>query len=288
MRTSFVLGVLAVCWLSAVPTRTTVVERLTLEAVPPRSPAARTGNAFARRVATMAGPEREDAIRAELMAGNIPHFLRQLRPIRLDGQTPRGAALRATAWVMPDYLAIGSDDDFLRVPMSFYTAAAVARFYDLALPTRKLVDAVYRQSEVRVSPIPMTPGPLMVSTQYFLRHHQRIQRQAAGRPVGELISGHKKDLVLTNRLQQRPGREAIYGWHRPNGEPIQPLSTIHGAQYADYSHGVRLVHRTVLVDGTPRDIYELLADPRFATLVSDEGVIRNAQELLRESPVPAN
>ena len=54
-----------------------------------------------------------------------------------------------------------------------------------------------------------------------------------------------------------PGKIAIYGWHRLNGAPIQPLSTVHGACYADYSHGIRLVSETVLVDGKTRFVHHV-------------------------------
>ena len=50
-----------------------------------------------------------------------------------------------------------------------------------------------------------------------------------------LTAGPRKDLVLTSRLWLDPGKVAIYGWHRARGAPIQPLSTVHGAGYADYS-----------------------------------------------------
>ena len=80
-------------------------------------------------------------------------------------------------------------------------------------------------------------------------------------------AGHKKDLVLTNRLWQVPDRVAIYGWHRDVDRPIQPLSTVHGARYADYSHGVRLVSDTVYINGRKRPIDEVLGEPALAHLV---------------------
>jgi hypothetical protein len=83
-------------------------------------------------------------------------------------------------------------------------------------------------------------------------------------------------LVLTNRLLANPDRVAIYGWHEDGGRPIQPLSTVHGARYADYSHGVRLVSAMAYVDGAARPLLDLLEDPRLARLVSDEGPISRA------------
>jgi hypothetical protein len=111
---------------------------------------------------------------------------------------------------------------------------------------------------------------------YYLEHNRKINRQrlSLGCPLGALVSGHKKDVVLTNRLAQNRDKIAIYGWHNPSGTPIQSLTTIHGAGYADYSHGIRLVSSIVLLDGKPSSIYEILEDPKLASLLSDEGAIR--------------
>jgi hypothetical protein len=100
-----------------------------------------------------------------------------------------------------------------------------------------------------------------------------IEGQRSGKPLGALAAGIKKDVVVTNRLVERPDHVAIYGWHRLDGTPIQPLTTVHVNWYVDYSHGIRLVKRTVLVDGNPRDIRDVLADPVLHPLLSDEGPI---------------
>ena len=76
--------------------------------------------------------------------------------------------------------------------------------------------------------------------------------------------------MLSSRLWSVPGRVAIYGWHRGADEPIQPLSTRHGARYADYSHGVRLVSDTVYVNGMPRKMTEVLEDSVLASRLTDE------------------
>jgi len=85
---------------------------------------------------------------------------------------------------------------------------------------------------------------------------------------------------VTNLLFTSPGRIAIYGWHRLNGAPIQPLSTVHGACYADYSHGIRLVSETVTVDGQSRSAYDVLQDPVLSRALSDEGPIPNLRGLI--------
>ena len=85
---------------------------------------------------------------------------------------------------------------------------------------------------------------------------------------------------MSNRLRSKPGRVAIYGWHRENGAPIQPLSTVHGAQYADYSHGVRLVSSRAYINGEPRNLADILQDPVLAPIVSSEGAIPAPEKLL--------
>ena len=176
---------------------------------------------------------------------------------------------------MPDYLAIGSDTDFLRIPMNLETAAAITARFGFVLPTRKMVDAIYRQSAYHLVPEPLPAGPQMRSTDYYRTHNELIEQQARTRgiPLGELVSGHKKDVVVTNLLARTPGRIAIYGWHRPNGAPIQPLSTVHGVCYVDYSHGIRLVSEMAIEDGTLRSVRDILQDSVMANALSDEGTI---------------
>jgi hypothetical protein len=60
--------------------------------------------------------EREQAILKEMLEGNIPAFLRNLVPVALSYQSPDGKPLTATIFVMPEYLSIGSEQDFLRIP----------------------------------------------------------------------------------------------------------------------------------------------------------------------------
>jgi hypothetical protein len=116
----------------------------------------------------------------------------------------------------------------------------------------------------------------MRSTDYYRTHNEMIDTQARTRgiPLGPLVSGHKKDVVVTNLLARTQGRIAIYGWHRPNGAPIQPLSTVHGVCYADYSHGIRLVSKVAIEEGMARSVREILRDSVLANTLSDEGAIR--------------
>ena len=265
--------------------RASLVPDAVAAAFPLRSPDAPTGSRFGADHLLEDDNTRYRAAVDQLLAGNMPSFLGRLAPVTLfasDGSGPQ----RATIWVMPDYLALGSDDDFLRVPLDLYGAAAVARGLGYALPTRRMVDAIYREADLQLAPAPLPPTNQMRSMAYVVRHGDMVEAQRAGRDTGALVAGHQKDLVMTPRLFTSPGRVAIYGWHQPDGRPIQPLSLVHGAGYADYSHGVRLVARTVVVDGVAMDLFDALADSAIGALLSDEGPIADAAALL-DLPWPA-
>jgi hypothetical protein len=250
------------------------VEELT-RSIPARTGPALTGSQFVQYVSKMNPQEREQAIRAEILKGNVPEFLRKLVPVELHCELPSGRSLTATIFVAPDYLAIGSDKDFLRIPMNLHTAVAIADRFGFILPTKKMVDAIYLQSRYHLAPKPLPAGPQMRSTAYYWTHNQMIEEQAhaLGVRLGELLSGDKKDVVMTNRLAINIGRIAIYGWHRGPGQPIQPLSTVHGANYADYSHGIRLISEMALIDGKLRSVHDILHDSSTAKVLSDEGPI---------------
>lgn len=247
--------------------------------LPARAADAETGTAFAARVAALPDHERYAAARDEILAGNVPSFLRALSAVTLAG--PAGAVI--TVFVTSDYLSVGDDLDFLPVPLDFVDAAEVARSLGFGLPTRLIVDAVYAAAGVHLNPCPLPAGPDMRSVPYILESRDRIAVERGDRPTCDLVAGTKKDLVLTPQLAANPEREAIYGWHRLDGRPIQPLSLVHGVHYADYSHGIRLVADVVLIDGEARSYFDVLADPALAGYLSDEGPIPGARALLERA-----
>lgn len=219
--------------------------------IPPRPADAVGGAAFMKSVEELPRDAREEAIAAELLRGNLPEFLRKFVPLTLTADKHT-----AQVEVMSDYLAVGSDADFVRVPINPLTAQRVADAFGCALPTRKVVDAAYREAAVKLEPRPLTEAREAVTT--FVRHHGIIEGQRAGRELGLLVAGIKKDVIVTNRLEERANRVAIYGWHKLDGVPIQPVNVSHVDWYVDYSHGVRLMKRAVTVDGKVRDARHVL------------------------------
>lgn len=239
--------------------------------IPPRAPHALTGSAFIKSVTRLSREEREAAIRRELFAGNIPSFLRKLRTVEVTDTTADGVHHSVSYEVMPDYLAIGSDRDFVRMPMTPNTAQAFCDAFGFVLPTRKMVNDIWVAAKTHLDPRPLTverESPLT-----FLQHHRIIEDQLKGVERGTFVAGIKKDVVVTNRLGEKPQRVAIYGWHYVNGQPIQPLYVGHVDWYVDYSHGIRPVRRAMRVDGVERSFDKIITDPQLSGLISDEGVI---------------
>lgn len=265
---------------SSSTTEAALVSELTRK-IPPRVNNDLTGSEFARFALHMDSQEREQAIQNEILNGNIPEFLTKLVPVEIDCRLSGNESVSATIFVTPDYLAIGSDPDFLRIPMNLHTATEVADQFGFILPTKKMVDAIYAQARYHLVPQPLPAGPQMRSTAYYTAHNEMIQHQmkVLGVKLGSLVAGDKKDIVMTNLLARNEGRIAIYGWHRSVGHPIQPLSAVHGANYADYSHGVRLVSNVALIDGQPRSVYDVLQNPSTARIFSDEGTIHQIWQL---------
>ena len=217
---------------------------------------------------------REKAVLRELKSGNIPDFLRHLVPITVKGTDAEGHEHTAVYQVMPDYLAVGSDRDFVRIPMNPHTAQAFCDAFGFVLPTTKMVDDIWQEAISKIIPQPLTQSrddPLT-----FLAHNRMIEDQITGQYLGELRAGHKKDVVITNRLNETPKRVAIYGWHFPSGEPIQPLTTVHVDWYVDYSHGIRPIKATMKVDGADMSYQAVLRDPKLHVLLSNEGVTSNS------------
>jgi peptidoglycan hydrolase-like protein with peptidoglycan-binding domain len=120
----------------------------------------------------------------------------------------------------------------------------------------------------------MDPTSAMTSTDYFVRQDRMTDTQfeRAGGEAGELTAGHRKDLVI-DRVASHPQSVAIYGWQQGNGHNIQPLSTVHGEEYADYSHGVRLVSRHGYnAAGELIDTADLLSRDQFAAFTRRSGL----------------
>jgi hypothetical protein len=228
-----------------------------------------TGDDIADRVLNLQGARRDQELVNDFLCGRTPEFLKDLQSVEVEhnGDT-------ITLCVSADYLSFGTDSNSIRFPLGMPAATELLGNSGFILPTAKIVDLIYEQSINKIAPRFMSPGPLMESTTYVRTHNNTIEGQLLNLDFG-LTAGHKKDVVISNRLVSKPNRIAIYGWHRLNGAPIQPLSTVHHLNYGDYSQGVRLVSDKAFLNNQLVNLKDLLSDRDYAPALSYEGVISN-------------
>jgi hypothetical protein len=241
--------------------------------IPEREPSAETGSEFMNRIGELPPAEREEEIFRAAASGNIPAFLRETVLLKGVFNDLNGVPHTLEYEVMPDYLAIGSDNDYCRIPMNPRTAQKLADLFGASLLTARLSDHIWENATVRLVPFNYVPvGNANELVSKFVDHNAQIERQmteAGGHP-GDLVAGIKKDVVISARLMERPDRVVIYGWHRTDGNPIQPVYSGHIWWYVDYSHGIRFMNRQVKVDGRPVMITDILKDPVLFRMVTDE------------------
>lgn len=226
------------------------------------------GSAFYRLAEGFDWRQRDSMAVAEILEGNLPAFLTRFSRVDVTMRdSTTGKQIKASYYVSPDYLSVGNDNDWARVPLTPMAAQVIADSLSCFLPTRKMVNDIYRAAAVKLEPKPLVKARDSSSSMWV--HHQLIEAERAGR--GGLIAGIKKDIVITAKLKQSStSKVAIYGWHKTDGQPIQPLYTGHSANYVDYSHGARLVFRKIRVNGQLMDYTEVLSHPVFSRLLCDE------------------
>ncbi len=235
--------------------------------VPARKDSAITGSEFYKTAVGYHWQQRDSFAVKEILAGNIPSFLKKFVKIKTSIISAEGEKINAVYYVSPDYLSIGSNDDWARIPLSPMAAQQIADNFNCFLPTRKIVDDIYKAAKIKLAPVPMYAFRDSTITMY--QHHLIIEGQ---RKLHKgLIAGIKKDVVLTAKLlKEKPNHEAIYGWHKLDGKPIQPLYTGHINWWVDYSHGIRLIYRTVYVNRKPMDYIDVLKNEKLRKLLCDE------------------
>ena len=87
-----------------------------------------------------------------------------------------GHSHAASLLVLPDYLAVGSNEDYFLTPMSPLLAQRIADATGCILPTKKIVDAVYAAAEVKLPPQPIAPSAAMITVPVFVAHNDSVWR----------------------------------------------------------------------------------------------------------------
>jgi hypothetical protein len=192
----------------------------------------------------------------------------------------------------------------LRIDGVFVNASATlqqqcADALNAILPTPKMMDAAWLGRGATVSPVTL---PIASTAVAMVTASGKLDVEM-GDSTGCLVC--QKTWCITNQLLTHHGMACNYGfpciptsgtsWNgvsteacvsfpsQPKlGRVIQGMGFAHNAQHLDYSQVVWLVHRNCTVDGSARDITDVLTDPALAQLVSHEGVLTS----LRQPGVP--
>lgn len=259
--------------------------------IPPRPVGAITGSQFMAFVAGMTFDQREAQIYAQTSQGNIPDFMRTTKKIQSVFQDVNGTSHTVIYEVMPDYLCIGSDSDFARIPTGPITAQRLANLFGATMPTSKLVDNIAANADVKLSPVTYAPvGTQNEQVAKFIEHNTAIeaQRAAAGKPLGALVDGIKKDVVISNKIVDpaNPNHVVIYGWYYPTGTYIQPLYNGHINSYVDYSHGIRFINNELLVDSVVMTATKVMMDATLYKILSNETGAMTQASYLKDSTQP--
>ncbi|MCJ0743543.1 hypothetical protein [Pedobacter montanisoli] len=220
---------------------------------------------------------REETIYRAIAQGNIPDYLRKLVKISIT-DTLANKPYTLDIFVLPDYLSIGTNEDYLYMPVTPILAQKIANLSHCSLPTKKLVDLIYQHAKIKLEPQPIPPTKAMTTVAVFEKHNLLVQDQLFGfnkaHLNGLLTAGNKKDIIISNKIYgENSPRVVIYGWHKTDSKPIQPVYNKHSNTWADYSHGLRLVQNKVYLNGKSTTLQKILADPVLSKLISDEGSI---------------
>lgn len=228
-----------------------------------------SGSSFYKKAAAMNWKQRDSLAVQEILSGNFPSFIKKMIGVHhsiIDSST--GKTIKATIYVTADYLSIGNNADWARIPLTPMAAQQIADSFHCFLPTKKIVDEIYKAAIVKLEPVPMYSYRDSTPTMY--QHHLIIEGQRKQKKG--LIAGIKKDVIITDQLNlpSKQNKVAIYGWHQLNGKPIQPVYTGHVNLYVDYSHGIRLVYELIKINGKWVSYTEVLKHPVWYRLLTDE------------------
>lgn len=187
--------------------------------------------------------------RKALASANVSATSAITHGITDNGAAPPGMVrvqLEGDIWeVSKDYIG----------PIGINEAANLAKSRGMELPSPSLVDAIWRQADLKLLP---RPRENIISDAVFADQKERIAKQIDGREY-KLLGGAFKDVVTVN------GHNEIYGWHVEDGKSVAgvplhnpvtpgpgkviqpPSGKRHDSPgaigFKDYSQGARLVRK---------------------------------------------
>ena len=117
--------------------------------LPARQQEALSGSEFKNQIENLSLENREAEIYNQIIAGNVPDFLRKLVPISIS-KTINDSVYNVTYFVTPDYMAVGSDSNYFLMPMTPILAQKLADSLSFTLPTKLMVDQIWGESTAKL------------------------------------------------------------------------------------------------------------------------------------------
>ncbi len=237
----------------------------------------------------LVGIERQAAIAREFANGNVPDFMKpeNFRTITLRDNL--GNELQVN--VMSKPACIGNNSDYVTAPINMECALAACKTFDLGMPTKKLAEAMYNKADVRLAARgwvgSASDSNYMDGNGFYLRADDAIKNQLKGVKDNALVAGPWKYFTLSKyadpeRYPNMSKRLFQFGFWDTTGKPIQQgifnsgvfdgtENLKHGREHQDYSLVWQGVSQEVVLNGKRARYDDVLKDPRYAHLLSDEG-----------------
>ena len=156
-----------------------------------------TGSEFYHLAFAMKWKERDSFVLREVLAGDVPSFLKKFVGVHVSiKDTTTGKKIKAVYYVARDYLSVGSNNDWARINITPLAAQKIADTFNCFLPTRKMVNDIYKAAKIKLEPVPMYA--FRDSTPTMWQHHLIIEGQRKEKKG--LIAGIQKDVVISGKI----------------------------------------------------------------------------------------
>ena len=218
----------------------------------------------------------------QIAKGNMPDTWDDWATVTVTGQ--KGTIVEFE--VSPHGLRIGTNEDWVEVPMDGPHFAAAAEILDLQLATAWMVEETYLQAKRSGAAVhyyaaaeiahtlgykywdPNAPdGQKMKGSEFFRQRSALLQGWLKKHKVrdGMLEAGYFKTVVPPIDGQTRGRGLEMIGGHDEAGEKVQPISGgFHHRAYFDYSHNIRLAKPKLRVDGQTMTVAEFFDSVKYA------------------------
>lgn len=230
------------------------------------------GSELLLKISNVTGQAREQIIKEEIKENSLPAFFNSFFKIIVEQD---GNKLQY--FVSKEYFCLGTDEDYLVMPVTPPTIKELLIKMNCSLPTPTMVKQIYKQAEIKLPARPQKPnkGESITSSKLYSKIDTAIKKDRIklGAKLDFLVAGHKKDVVLTNLLTKQSNKNnvAIYGWWYDTGVMIQPLNANdHIISYVDYSHGLRFVQNDCILNDEKTTLQFIWNDPKLCLLLHDE------------------